>query len=140
MQDPHETGENDKFDTSIAQHLHELLFYFPLQTRTKSARRQIGIRNTKLPRDIKDRCIQHIRNHQARFRSEIARPDALENRTAVASFPRPENSNWQAFHLIRFVVYLLPLQIRSINPEVEYPISNGMRRIAASIPFNIAPS
>ena len=72
MQDAHETGENDKFDTGIAQHFHELLFYCRLQARTKSARRQIRIRHTKLPRDIKDRCIQHIRNHQARFRSEIA--------------------------------------------------------------------
>ena len=72
MQDAHETGENDKFDTGIAQHFHELLFYFRLQTRAKSARRQIRVRDTKLPRDIKDRCIQHIRNHEARFRSEIA--------------------------------------------------------------------
>src|SRR6266849_10308304 len=72
MQDAHETGENDKFDTGITQHFHELLFCWRVQARTKFARRQIRIRNTKLPRDIKDRCIQDIRNHQARFRSEIA--------------------------------------------------------------------
>jgi hypothetical protein len=72
MQDAHETGENDKFYTGIAQHFHELLFYFGLQTRTKSTRWQIRVRNTKLPRHIEDRCIQHIRNHEARFRSEIA--------------------------------------------------------------------
>src|SRR5436189_1884483 len=63
MQDAHETGENDKFDTGIAQHLYKLLFCFRLQTRTKSARRQIRVRDTKLPRDIKDRRIQHIRNN-----------------------------------------------------------------------------
>src|SRR5678815_577307 len=57
MQDAHETGENDKFDTGIAQHFHELLFCYRVQARAKSARRQIRIRDTKLPRDIKDRCI-----------------------------------------------------------------------------------
>ena len=72
MQDTHETGENDKFHTGIAQRIHKLLFYFRLQTRTKSTRRQIRIRDTKLTRDRKDRCIQNIRNHQARFGSEIA--------------------------------------------------------------------
>src|SRR5215211_6647688 len=38
-QHAHETGENDKFDTGIAQHLDELLLYFRLQTRAKSPRR-----------------------------------------------------------------------------------------------------
>src|ERR1700757_2523186 len=71
MQDAHETGEIDKFDTGIAQHSHEPLFYCRVQARAKSTRRQIRVRNTKLAGDIKDRCIQHIRNHQARFRSEI---------------------------------------------------------------------
>jgi hypothetical protein len=71
MQNAHETGENDKLYTGIAQHLYELFFYFRLQTRAKSTRRQIRVRDTKLPRHIKDRRIQHIRNHQARFRSEI---------------------------------------------------------------------
>jgi hypothetical protein len=87
MQDAHETGENDKFDTGIAQHFHQLLFYCRLQARTKSARRQIRIRHTKFPRDIKDRCIQHIRNDQTHFRREIARPDALEDRAAVTALP-----------------------------------------------------
>src|ERR1700749_2379442 len=72
MQDAHETGENHKLDTRVTQHLHELLFYLRLQTRAKSTRRQIRVCDTKLPRHIKDRCIQHIRNHEARFRSEIA--------------------------------------------------------------------
>src|SRR6266550_5870793 len=72
MQDAHETGENDKFYTGIAQHFDELLFCCRVQARAKSTRRQIRVRDTKLPRDIKDRRIQHIRNHQARFRSEIA--------------------------------------------------------------------
>jgi hypothetical protein len=72
VQDAHETGENDKFHTGIAQRFRKLFFYFRLQTRAKSTRRQIRVRDTKLPRHIKDRCIQHIRNHQARFRSEIA--------------------------------------------------------------------
>src|SRR6266481_2650664 len=62
MQDAHETGENDKFYTGIAQHFHELLFCCRVQPRTKSARRQIRILDTKLPRDIKDRCVQNIRN------------------------------------------------------------------------------
>ena len=60
MQDAHEAGENDKFNIGIAQHLYEVLFDFRLQTRAKSTRRQIGVRDTKLPRHIKDRCIQHI--------------------------------------------------------------------------------
>src|SRR5215813_2620215 len=72
MQDAHETSENDKFDTRLAQHLHEVLFCSRLQAGAKSARRQIGVRNTKLPRHIKNRCIQHVRNHQAWVRSEIA--------------------------------------------------------------------
>jgi hypothetical protein len=72
MQDAHETGENDKFYTGIAQHLYELLFYCRLQTGAKSTRRQIRVRDTKLPRHLEDRCIQHIRNHEARFRSEFA--------------------------------------------------------------------
>jgi hypothetical protein len=71
VQDAHETGENDKFDAGSAQHLYELLFYFRLQSRAKPARRQIGVRNPKLPRQIKDRCIQHVRNHETRFRSKI---------------------------------------------------------------------
>jgi hypothetical protein len=72
MQDAHETGENDKFYTGIAQRFHKLPFYFRLKTRAKSTGRQIGVRDTKLPSDIEDRCIQHIRNHEARFRSEFA--------------------------------------------------------------------
>src|SRR4029450_9417029 len=32
MQDAHETRENNKFNTCIVQHLHELLFYFRLET------------------------------------------------------------------------------------------------------------
>src|SRR5262245_56679383 len=103
VQNAHETRESDKFNTDIAQHSHELLFYLQLQAGAKSTRRQIGVRNTKLSRNIKNRCIDHIRNHQACFRGEIARPDALENRPAVASFPRPENSDWQPFHLSRLV-------------------------------------
>src|SRR5919106_3557551 len=63
MQDAHETGQNDKFDSGIAQHFDELLFYSRLETRAKSTRRQICVRDTKLPRHIKDCCIQHIRNH-----------------------------------------------------------------------------
>src|SRR5262249_2450651 len=39
MQDAHETGESNEFDTCIAQHLQELLFYFRFQARPKSARR-----------------------------------------------------------------------------------------------------
>src|SRR5207249_9886121 len=123
------TGENDKFYAGIAQHLYELLFYFRLQTRAKSTRRQIRIRDTKLPRHIKDRCIQHIRNHEPRFRSEIAGPYAIENRAAAASFPRPENPNWQAFHRGRAVSSLLLLQVFWINPEGEYPIANATGRI-----------
>src|SRR5215510_6116612 len=49
MQYAHETGQNDKFDASIAQHLNELLFYLRLQSSTKSARRQKSVRNTELP-------------------------------------------------------------------------------------------
>jgi hypothetical protein len=60
MQDPHETGENDKFDTGIAQHFHELLFYSGLQAGPESAGRQIHIRHTKFSGDIKDRRIQCI--------------------------------------------------------------------------------
>src|SRR5262245_45805031 len=140
MQNTHEPGENDKFDPGSAQHLYELLFYFRLQSRAKPAWRQIGVRNPKLPRQIKDRCIQHVRNHETRFRSKITGADAPKDRPAVASFSRPENSNWKAFHLNRLVSPLLLVQICSINPEVEYPISNGMRRIAAPISFNIARS
>ncbi len=98
VQDAHETGENDKFDTGVAQHIHELLFYFRLQTGTKSARRQIRIDHTKLPRNIQNRRIQNIRKHEPGFRSEIARPDAIEDRAAVSSLTGPENSNWQVFH------------------------------------------
>ena len=71
MQHAHKTSENHKFDTGVAQHFHKLLFYSRLQARTESARRQVGIRHTKFPRDIKDGRIQHIRNYQARFRGEI---------------------------------------------------------------------
>src|SRR5262245_26904086 len=72
MQDAHETGESNEFDTCIAQHLQELLFYFRFQARPKSARRQIRIRHTKLSRDVKDRCVTYIGNHDARSRSDIA--------------------------------------------------------------------
>src|SRR5678816_3467025 len=119
MQDAHETGENDKFYTGIAQHFYELLFNFRLQTRAKSARRQVRICDTKLPRHIKDRCIQHIRNHNPRFRGEIARPDALEDRAAVTSLPRSENSNGELFHLNGFVfnscLYKFARSIRKLN-------------------------
>src|SRR5262249_9551086 len=135
-----ERGSTERCATRLAQHLHEVLFCSRLQAGAKSARRQIGVRNTKLPRHIKNRCIQHIRNHHARFCSEIAGSDFLENRAAVASFPRTENSNWQVFHLNHLAFPLVLLQICSINPEVEYPVSNGMRRIAASVSFNIESS
>ena len=88
MQDAHETGENDKFDTSIAQHLYELLFYFRLQTRAKSTRRQIRIRDTKL------RAISRIgasRTSETTKRASAARsPDRMRSRIARQLLPFPD--------------------------------------------------
>src|SRR5207302_8158741 len=119
VQDTHETGKSNKFDTGITQHFDELVFCFRFQTGAKSSRRQKGVGNAKLSCDIKNRRIQQIGYHEARVRSEFARPDALENRPGVASFAGSENANWQPFHLTFRVCELLVLQISSINREVE---------------------
>jgi hypothetical protein len=60
MQNPHETGKDDKFNTGFAQHLRKLLFYLGLQARAKSAWRYIRVWDAKLSRDIENWGIQHI--------------------------------------------------------------------------------
>ena len=101
VQHAHKAGENHEMNAGVAQYFHKFLFCFWLQTRAKLAGRQIRIRNGKLSRDIKDWCVEHIRNHHTRFRGKVARADVLEDRSAVASLSRSKNSYWQPFHLNR---------------------------------------
>ena len=72
VQDTHETGKSNKFDTGTTQHFDELVFCFRFQTGAKSPRRQKGVGNAKLSCDIKNRRIQQIGYHEARVRSEFA--------------------------------------------------------------------
>ena len=63
LQNPHETSENDNFHFGILQHLDQLCFYLRFEPGSKMPWRKVGVRQSELARDLENRRIQDIGNH-----------------------------------------------------------------------------
>src|SRR2546421_7154471 len=96
--------------------------------------RQVSVWHLKFARDIKNACIENIRNHQPRLRAQFAVADLLENRAAITALARSENSQPQFFH-----APALRLAFSS-SPDVECPASSGRIMTSDPIRFSTARS
>src|SRR5437870_3309206 len=124
LQNAHEAGENHEFNSRITKYSHKLHFGLQIESGSKSSAWQISVRNRKFPRDVKDRRLQHVRDHHACLRRQFTIFNSLENCATIRSFARAEYSERQQLHLEMLLNF-------SSSREVEYPFSNGTIRISA---------
>src|SRR3982074_3590221 len=85
FQNPHETSEHYQVDTGVAQHSHEFCLSLQIQSCAKFSGREIGIWDGEFARDLENWCVQHIRNHYARFGLQSAVPNFFQNCATIAS-------------------------------------------------------
>ena len=98
FQNAHVTGERDQFDPAILQHPNELSLRVWLKPCLKMTRRKIRIRDGELARNVEDRRVQNVRDHDTGFRGKTAIANLFQDGSTITAFAGTENPEREPIH------------------------------------------